>query len=60
MPQTFSEGSRYARRVRQRYALDLEALAPGLPQEAHLRRALEALQKTYSLAEVRRELGLDD
>ena len=56
MPQTFSEGSRYARRVRQRYALDLEALAPGLPQEAHLRRALEALQKTYSLASALRIL----
>ena len=55
-PMTFSDRSRYASRVRQRYGLELEFLPPGLPQEAHLRRALQSLEKTYPLASALRVL----
>ena len=55
-PPAFSAASRFARRVRQRYAVERDFLPPGLPQEAHLRRALQALQKTYPLASALRIL----
>ena len=56
MPPAFSDASRFARRVRHRYAVERDFLPPGLPQEAHLRRALEALLKTYPLASALRIL----
>jgi len=49
IPMTFSQKSRYARRVRQRYSQELDFLPPGVPQEAHLRRALQLLEERYSL-----------
>jgi [glutamine synthetase] adenylyltransferase / [glutamine synthetase]-adenylyl-L-tyrosine phosphorylase len=48
-PMSYSEQSRFAKRVRERYAHELAYLPPGLPQEAHLRCALERLQRTHPL-----------